>query len=436
MKPQNPDDVGVGASRFRVVVPVTALVVCLSLVTAIAEHSDDYLATFDLGFNPTSLGLINAVGACAFLVGVPVAWAVNRWGRSPVLLFLVCTVGVTAGVNYVAWSHNRLGIGGLLVGAGVCALLQVAASISLDSWWPSLVGHKRAEELFARSQFIDSIVSVGLPLGVGALLIVGPTGALLLGVAAAATLTATCLVWLQTISRSRQSHQTRRVDQHSPSDQPNAGAQSSTEVVSAPSLSGWAGIKLLFTSRVLVVSLVASTLLNGSYAFLFGFYFMALARFGGLSQWWVGFALACQSVSVLAATGFAGWFSRNFTPRWRLTVSGGLLAIAAVCCVLSSTIGEGFLRQILLVTALSSFAAGQALAVVAIYGVTVPLIPEEVRVTVQGARMSVAMSLVPVALLLGAGVAQMWGFAAALVVWAGLLLLSIGAVSLVARLRS
>lgn len=389
--------------KSRTIVPMAfTLVVLAAAAQFTAAQGDDFVGVFSAGLSPFQLGLLNAIGGCGFFLSVPLANLIHSCGRKTAVVSLFGASSTIALVNYSLWVNGLLTLLPLLVGSLVFVMAKVSFDLAVDTWWPQLVGTEKAGAMFARANAASSAIPLVGPLAIGGLATIAPAAAILLVAAffcAAVALTSYLL----------------RDDEEKTTGLPDEKTHQDTSSI-------WSSFRFIVQHRVIAAATCASAVSNASYAFLYGFEFYYLAQVAGLSPLWIGAIFAGQQGLSMVTSAVVGTVGERWSPVTHLVFATTVLLSSAAFAGFASADIEARWWAVLAATLL--FTPGFTLVGLVNYSATVALIPERERVLVQGARVSLVMGLVPVALLASAWLAENVGFGVAVGVWAVLLVVT------------
>lgn len=364
--------------KSRTALPLAFMLVVLAATAQFtAAQGDDFVGVFSAGLSPFQLGLLNALGGCGFFLSVPLAKVIHTWGRTIAVVSLFGASTTIALVNYALWVNGLLTLLPLLVGSLVFVLAKVSFDLAIDTWWPQLVGTDRAGAMFARASAVSSAVPLVGPLAIGGLATIAPAAVILLVAAffcAAVALTSYLL----------RGHDGKTVEEQN------------TPLGEKP-LSTWSSFRFIVQHRVIAAATCASAVSNASYAFLYGFEFYYLAQVASLSPLWIGAIFAGQQGLSMVTSAVVGTVGERWSPVTHLIFATTVLLSSAAFAGFAAADIEARWWAVLAATLL--FTPGFTLVGLVNYSATVALIPEHERVLVQGARVSLVMGLVPVALV-------------------------------------
>ncbi|MDO5740254.1 MAG: MFS transporter [Ornithinimicrobium sp.] len=366
------------------------------------DFATDVLAVVLLGASAAQMGLLNAVGALAFLVlGIPIGVLVDR---SPTVRLLAGSGLARAALLatlVAAWALDGLTMIHLYVLAGLIGITTVVTETTQTAIAPRVAGRDAVAGLVARMQSAESVVGLVVPALAGiavAAIGAGPT----LSLAAVVTVLA-ALVAL-------------RLRVGPPAGQPEEGVTpSGTGALATLLVEAKEGWSVLRANTTLWRLTLASMLVNLGLAAHSAIEVVLVLRTLGLGTQTLGLLISLGAMGALVGSVVAVPLVEEFRVEWVLRASMLLLAPIAALTLLAlfdTSRATWWLSA-------SAFLWGVSIVVynVVIAGLTAELTPTRLMGRVFATRRTLAMGVIPGGSLAGGLIADQLGMAYAVLIW-------------------
>lgn len=356
------------------------------------------LAVVSLHASAFEVGLLGAASTLAFaLIGLPAGAWVDRVRRRPLLVASDLVRAVLLLSIPVAAVFGMLTMAQLLVVSLLAGVARVFFDVGYRSYLPAVIGRDRVLAGNSLLEFVRASGQVAGPALGGVLVSLIGAAAVVLVQAGAFVVSASCLLGIRAREDAPAAPSTRR--------------RMRAEIAE--------GLGVVFRSRVLRATAVASALSNFSFAMASAVNMVFLSRTLGLSPALIGVVIAAGSVTVMVGAAFTTRLSRAVGEVRIVWLS---LAVTAPLSLLGAFAQPGW-WTLLIVAGIAAGEFGQIVYAITQVSVRQQLCPDRVLGRVNATMQVVVMGLFPLGAIVGGVLGDAIGARATLLA-AGVLLLA------------